>query len=158
MVVEIPCDAEFLKQFAVVCIMHAHLDNTLKMYIRSFGDLTIEKALDDVGFAGSKVLRERVSVLAKEKLGEGEVLDLVQGYLAGCERLTDQRNELLHCIIAREREGDRFFVRKRDASWADLPKAETLAALAHDMGALIMEMNHQRINGAIALALDEASA
>jgi len=45
LVVDTPDDPEFLKQFARVSMLHAHLDNTLKMFVRSFEGRTIEGVL-----------------------------------------------------------------------------------------------------------------
>jgi hypothetical protein len=45
LVVDTPDDPEFLKQFARASMLHAHLDNTLKMFVRSFEGRTIEGVL-----------------------------------------------------------------------------------------------------------------
>jgi hypothetical protein len=45
LVVDTPNDPEFLKQFARASMLHAHLDNALKMFVRSFDGTTIGQRL-----------------------------------------------------------------------------------------------------------------
>ena len=74
MVIDTPDDPEFLKQFARASMLHAQLDNSLKMFVRSFRDSTIEETLTYIGYEGAARLRKRVEKLAREQLGEGEAL------------------------------------------------------------------------------------
>lgn len=60
LVVDTPEDPEFLKQFARASMLHAHLDNTLKMFVRSFDETSIEEALEYIGYQGAARLRKRV--------------------------------------------------------------------------------------------------
>jgi geranylgeranyl pyrophosphate synthase len=156
LVVDTPTDPEFLEQFARASMLHAQLDNTLKMFVRSFDESTIEEALEYIGFQGAKRLRERVTKLAKEQLGEGEALTMILGFMKQCEEISDRRNNLLHSPIARERDGKAFFMRARGGNtWVELPKPEELKALADETFKLQQEMNHERLGGVIALALSK---
>lgn len=74
LVVETPNDPEFLKQFARASILHVHLDNTLKMFVRSFEKVTIEKALEYIGYQGAAKLRKRVTKLAIEAWVFAEII------------------------------------------------------------------------------------
>jgi len=85
MVVTTPDDPEFLKQFARASMLHAHLDNSLKMFIRSFDETTVEEALKYIGYEGAAQLRKRVTQLAKEQFGEGEALTMVLDFMKRCE-------------------------------------------------------------------------
>jgi hypothetical protein len=76
-------------------MLHTHLDNALTMYIWSCGDMSIEEALQGVGFTGTNRLRKHVGKIAKAHLGEGEDLKLLGSYIDRCDTLTDQRNELI---------------------------------------------------------------
>jgi len=154
MVVATPDDPEFLKQFARACMLHAHLDNTLKMFIRSFDETTIEEALNYIGYTGAAQLRRRVIQLAEEQLGEGDALSMVVEFMKRCESISERRNELLHSPIGRERDGAAFLMRTRgSSSWVELPKPEELKALADETYELVEEMNHQRLSGVIDAAL-----
>jgi hypothetical protein len=158
LVVDTPNDPEFLKQFARASMLHAHLDNSLKMFVKSFDDTTIEEALEYVGYQGAAQLRKRVTKLATEQLGEGEALIMVLGFMKRCEEISERRNDLLHSPIARERDGEAFHMRARggDNTWVGLPKSEVLQALADETFALVTEMNHERLSGVIDLALRQA--
>jgi hypothetical protein len=156
-VVDTPNDPEFLKQFARASMLHAHLDNTLKMFVRSFDGTTIEEALEYIGFQGAARLRTRVAKLATEQLGEGEALTMILGFMSQCEEISERRNDLLHSPIARERDGEAFLMRARGGNtWVELPKPEVLEALADETFKLVEEMNHQRLSGVIDLALRQA--
>ena len=126
------------------------------MFIRSFDETTIEEALNYIGYTGAAQLRKRVIRLAKERFGEGEVLSMVVDFMKRCEDISERRNELLHSPIGRERDGEMFLMRARGGnSWVELPKPEVLKALADETSELVEEMNHQRLSGAIDVALRE---
>ena len=91
-VVDTPNNPEFLKQFARASMLHAPLDNTLKMFVRSFDGTTIEEALEYIGYQGAAKLRKRVAKLAREQLGEGEALTMILGFMKRCEEISERRN------------------------------------------------------------------
>ena len=158
-VVDTPSDPEFLEQFARASMLHAHLDNTLKMFVKSFDGTTVEEALEYIGYQGAAALRKRVAKLAKEQLGESEALNMILGFMEQCEKISERRNDLLHSPIARDRDGETFRMRARGCNdWVELPKPKALKALADDTFHLVEEMNHQRHNGVIDLALRRAKA
>jgi hypothetical protein len=157
LVVDTPNDPEFLKQFARAAMLHTHLDNTLKMFVRTFDKATIDEALEYVGYQGAAKLRKRVTKLALEQLGEGEALTMVLGFMKRCEEISERRNDLLHSPIARDRDGQAFHMRARGGNtWLALPEPETLEALADETFKLVQEMNHERLSGVIDLALRQA--
>jgi hypothetical protein len=156
LVVDTPNDPEFLKQFARASMLHAHLDNILKMFLRSFDGTTIEQVLQYVGYQGARQLRARVTKLAREQLGESDALTMILGFMKRCEDISERRNELLHSPIARERDGKAFLMRARGGgNWVELPKPEVLQALADETFKLVQEMNHERLSGRIGLALSQ---
>jgi hypothetical protein len=157
LVVDTPTDSEFLKQFARASMLHAHLDNTLKMFVRSFDETTIEEALEYIGYQGAAKLRKHVTKLATEQLAKGEALTMILGFMKRCEKISERRNDLLHSPIARERDGEAFHMRGRGGNtWVELPKPEVLEALADETFELVQEMNHQRLSGVIDMALRHA--
>ena len=154
LVVDTPEDPEFLKQFARASMLHAHIDNTLKMFVRSFDETSIEEALEYIGYQGAARLRKRVVERARDRLGEGEALTMVLDFMNRCENVSGRRNDLLHSPIARERDGEAFRMRARGGNtWVELPRPTVLKALADETFKLVEEMNHQRLNGVIGLAL-----
>jgi hypothetical protein len=148
-----PDDAAFLMQFARAAMIHAHLDNALKMYLRSLLNTSVEEALDYVGFQGAKKMRIEIEELAKEKLNE-ESQATIAVFMQRARALSEQRNEWLHSPIARERDGTAIRMRVlRDEKWpwVDLPTVEQLAAFTDSTHALITEMTHERISGLVGL-------
>jgi hypothetical protein len=156
LVVDTPDDPEFLKQFARASMLHAHLDNTLKMFIRSFDGTSIEEALEYIGYQGAAKLRRRIEKLAREQL-EGEALTAILHFMTRCEDISERRNYLLHSPIAREKYGIGFRMRARGGgnTWVELPKPEMLEVLADETARLVEEMNFQRLSGVIGLALSQ---
>lgn len=158
LVVDTPEDPEFLKQFARASMLHAHLDNSLKMFLRSFDETNIEEALQYIGYQGAAKLRKRVAERAREQLGEGQALTMILDFMKRCEDISERRNDLLHSPIARERDGGTFRMRARDSNaWVELPKPAVLKALADETFKLVEEMNHERLSGLIGLALLQRS-
>lgn len=155
LVVDTPNDPEFLKQFARASMLHAHLDNTLKMYLRSFDGTTIEEVLRYVGYQGAAKLRARVTKLASEQLGEGDALAKIFELMRRSKEISERRNDLLHSPIARERDGQGFRMRARGDNWVELPQPAVLQELADETFELVEQMNHERLNGIIGLALSQ---
>ena len=105
LVVDTPTDAEFLTQFARASMLHAHLDNALKMFVRSCDESSVEEALKYIGYQGAAQLRRRVTKLATDQLGQGDALDMIVGFMKRCEEISERRNDLLHSPCARVRRG-----------------------------------------------------
>jgi hypothetical protein len=108
LVVDTPEDPEFLKQFARASMLHAHLDNALKMFVRSLDETNIEEALEYIGYQGAAKLRKRVADRAREQLGDGEALTMILDFMKRCEDISERRNDLLHSPIARDVTGRHF--------------------------------------------------
>jgi hypothetical protein len=156
LVVDTPNDPEFLKQFARASMLHAHLDNTLKMYLRSFVCTTIEEVLRYVGYQGAAKLRARITKLACEQLGEGDALAKISEFMRRSNDISERRNDLLHSPIARERDGQGFRMRARGGNnWVELPQPAVLQELADETFELVDQMNHERLSGIIGLALSQ---
>jgi hypothetical protein len=120
---------------------------------------SIEEALKYIGYQGAARLRKRVTELATEQLGQAEALDMIHGFMKRCEDISERRNELLHSPIARERDGEKFYMRTRGANtWVELPTPDVLEALADETFMLVQEMNHQRLGGLIDVALRRRKA
>ncbi len=70
-----------------------------------------------------------------------------------------RRNDLLHSPIARERAGQKFYMRTRGGNtWVELPTPDVVKALADETFVLVQEMNHQRLGGLIDVELRQRKA
>jgi hypothetical protein len=126
------------------------------MYLRSFDGTTIEEVLRYVGYQGAAKLRARVTKLASEHLGEGDALAKISEFMRRSKDISERRNDLLHSPIARERDGQGFRMRARGGNnWVELPQAAVLQELADETFELLEQMNHERLNGIIGLALSQ---
>ena len=156
-VFHVPEDPTFLQAAARVSLTHAHLDYSLRMCIKTLADVSIHEALDATEYEGSRSLRDRIRKLGKMRLGEGTALVKLQAILKRCEEASRQRNDLIHNIIGVEEHG-RVEMRSSDHSWRSLPSAAELDAIAQTLSGLAGELNHARLNGWLALALEQTKA
>ena len=84
---------------------------------------------------------------------------MILGFMKRCGDISDRRNELLHSPIARECDGQKFYMRTRGGNaWVELPTPDVLEALADETFVLVQEMNHQRLGGLIDVALRQCKA
>jgi hypothetical protein len=150
----VPENPDFLQGVGKVTICHAHLDYALRMCIKSLAGLSIEEALDATELEGSRALRERIRKLARTRLGEGPPLLKLQALMKRCGDLTTKRNEITHHIIAMSEKWPVAFHRLPDHSWQTLPSAMEVEKLAGEITAAANELNHARLSGWLALALD----
>ena len=146
---------EFLKAAARVSLSHGHLDYSLRMCIKTLADVTISEALGATKYTGARELRARVRKFAERRLGEGTVLVRVEGLLARCEAATEQRNRLIHEIVALD---DAGVPRLGSISWDELPSADELNSLSETLTTLANELNHARLQGWLAFALEEGKS
>ena len=153
----VPEDPEFLQAVARVSLVHAHLDYSLRMYIKTLADVSIAEALDATEFEGSRNLRDRIRKLAKPRIGDGQALVKLQALLKRCEDASTMRNDLLHNIIVLADE-TRPEIRGPDHSWRSLPSAKELNTLARTLTTLAVELNHARLSGWLAEALEKTKA
>jgi hypothetical protein len=154
MVLELPDDAVWLAAWARVSLRHAHLDYSLQMAIRTLADLEIDEARDATARDGSAMLRRRIKKLARERLGEGAPLLKLQAILNRCGRLTARRNRLVHGIVAQSWDGSKTLMRDHGPDWQALPTIQELDTLANAITAITTELNHARLGGFLAEALD----
>ena len=148
----VPDDQALLAAFGQVTLRHEHLNHVLRMTIKSLAKLTPQEALDATAYDGSHTLRERIRKLARQELGEGQPLLKLQALLERCKRVTEQRNDLVHGIWAKELDGDPVR-RTSDHSWLPLPTQAELLALAENIRVVAETLNSERLEGFLAEAL-----
>ncbi len=153
MTFHVPEDKELLAAFGEVALVHEHLNHILRMTIKTLARLTPEEALDATSYDGSRQLRERIRKLARQRLGEGEPLLKLQALLERCKRATEKRNELVHCVWAKELDGEPQR-RRPDHEWQPLPTIEELLALVKELQELTATLNTVRLEGFLSEALN----
>jgi hypothetical protein len=153
-VFHIPDDPAFLQAAARVSLTHAHLDYSLRMCIRTLANVSIEDALEATEYEGAAALRGRVRKLARMRLGEGTALVKLQALLQRCADATRDRNALLHNIIVADWLGEHPAMRGPDHSLIALPAATELEELADRITRLAVDLNHARLKGWLAEALE----
>lgn len=149
----LPDDEGLLAAIGKVAVRHGQLDYMLRMTVKSLANLSIRQALDATERQGSRELRERIRKLAKQRLGEGQTLVLLDGLLARARRASARRNQLLHGLWAAHLDGEAV-LRHDDETWHPLPTAAELDAVAVDLHDIATEINFARLDGFLKVALD----
>src|SRR5689334_9967563 len=132
------------------------MNYAMRMTIKTLAHIEIKEALDATAHAGSSELRQRVRKLSKQRLGEGQALLKLQALIERCRRATEERNDVVHSVVARELDGD-FRRKDTDHRWQTLPTITALEALASQILGLTKELNDARLEGFLADALVKPS-
>jgi hypothetical protein len=148
----VPDDPALLAALGRVALHHAHLDNALRMTIKTLGGVSVQEALDATAFDGSRSLRERIRRLAKKQLGDGPALIKLQALLERARRVTEERNDLLHGPWASILDGG-MQMRTADHKWKQLPTVGELGALEIEIVTIAAELNEARLEGYLFEAL-----
>jgi hypothetical protein len=86
------------------------------------------------------------------KFCEGAALVRLQALLHRCAELTQQRNEVFHEIVAIDDTGEPLIGLTK---WSSLPRYQSLDILSEGLTTLANTLNHERLQGFIALALEQ---
>ncbi|MDA8257429.1 MAG: hypothetical protein M0Z99_17675 [Betaproteobacteria bacterium] len=152
MMFHVPEDKELLAAYGELSLRHEHLTHILRMTIKTLAGLDVSEALDATVYDGAARLRERIKVLARQRLGEGPALLKLQAILEQCKRATERRNDHIHSVWGKELDGEPFR-RGVDHSWQPLPTVEELKTLGQKISVLTNTLNDARLTGFLAEAL-----
>jgi len=150
----VPQDDELLVALGEVTIRHEHLNHILKMTIKSLAEISPAEAFDATRYEGTGKLRRRIKKLARNKLGEGPPLLKLQALITRAERLTNQRNIFIHGLWAQELDGEAGLMAV-PGELLPLPSVNDLRTLSNDIKILTEELNSERIEGFLKIALEE---
>jgi hypothetical protein len=152
-VLHVPTDVELLAAVGRVVITHGHLNHVLIRTIKTFANMKIEEADYNLARVKMPKLRERIGKLAAEKMGEeSEAFKTLMTLLAECEKVTEDRNRLVHDLWVSDWDHADPRLQGRDES-VPLPTTAEINSLAKDIQALAKDINEGRLSGFIAEAL-----
>ena len=148
----IPDDPALLAAFGEVALRHEHMSHILRMTMKSLAGITPLAATAATMYEGSRQLRDRAKTLARKRLGEGAPLMKLQALINACGALSDERNDLVHGLWAKELDGEAH-IRNAFGKVRPLPTAQQLKDLANRIESLTSSLNHERLKGFLAEAL-----
>ena len=126
----------------------------LRMMIKSIRGIDIPTAYKETLRKGSAKLRKLVMEEANKKLGVTHVvIRKLQALLDRGEELTEDRNLLIHSIVAQPLDSDEILLRDEDLNWLKPPTAAEVKALADEVLRVINELNEFRLLGELRDAL-----
>lgn len=118
------------------------------MAVKSIKRIDILNAYRETERFGSAKLRKIVLAEAKNKFGdEHSAIAQLETLLERGENLTEDRNLVIHSIVAKPLDGDEFLIRDEDLNWLKLPTAVELRALADQVAQVTKELNEARFPG-----------
>lgn len=126
-------------EIGAIALLHAQLDNQLRMMIGDLLGLTKDQALNATERQGSQELRDRIKKLAKKRLGECREYALLQDLLTRCGRATRERNELLHAVWGKEIDRGGIFLRIEGDTFTRAPSRKDIERIARDLRGLLWE-------------------
>jgi hypothetical protein len=156
LMLSVPQDRDLLAAYGELSIRHEHLTHILRMTIRTLANLEVTEALDATAYDRAAELRRRIKTLARQRLGEGEVLLKIQAILERCKRATEKRNDLIHSVWGQELDGEALR-RNDDHTWAPQPTIVELQAVGAEILAVTEELNDSRLFGWLAEGLAKCS-
>ena len=145
---------DLLAAIGEVSLRHEQMHHALKMMIKSLANLKPAEAIAAIGYDGAMQLRKDIQKLARKVLSIGTPYYKVRAMLTVCEKLTEERNTLIHGLWA-EKENGETHIRDIDGTSRPLPTAEQLKHLADEMAKITHVMHRERLKGFLAKALAE---
>lgn len=152
--IEIPEDLELLKAIGRVSASHAQLELMLKYCVKTLGKMEVRVALDATQYMKMFELRERIKKLFKENATGETYKTKLDALLTRANRLSERRNNLIHRPWKRADRG-LYEVKADDHGWTPSPTCDQLNQLADEILALSVEINHERLRGFIAKAMNK---
>jgi hypothetical protein len=144
----IPTDESLLAAVGRVAIAHAHLDNVLRMTIRSILGMSVNEALDETFRVGSAKLRERIRHEVRSKLRDKERRRL-DAILKRAEEATEKRNVILHGLWTEPVGTAEKYIRRDDKTFGPQPTVDDLKSLLDEVCAVTKELDEDRHGGLV---------
>lgn len=145
----LPKDPVLLAALGRVSVRHSFLDFVLRRTIKTIEERDLKEADKALEFDGSRTLRKKIRKAAAKRFGEASPTSLaIEDLLTECERLTEQRNRLVHDVWAIETDGDEPLLFRPDSE-TPIPPSADIDQLAEDIFRLATKINDERLTGFI---------
>src|SRR2546423_598000 len=128
---ELPDTPGLLEAAGRVALAHGHLELMLRMTVKTLAELTVKQALNATEKTKAWELRAEILSLFKSKAKDPALRMKMKAVLGNCERLSDQRNRLLHNAWAIGPDGS-VVTKGPTHAWGKAPTADDLNKLAAD--------------------------
>lgn len=152
----LPQDPQVRAAIGDVAVRHGQLDYALRMMVKSISGIGLDPALDATEGKSSRDLRQLIRKMAKKKLGAASnSFLLLEALLTRAQRVTQQRNELLHGLWAFDLDEGRDRFRHKGRAWGKTPETDELEALANETAQIAADLHEARLSGFLKEALSE---
>ena len=145
---KLPDDPDLMQAAGGVALAHSQLELMLRMTIKTLAGLTVREALDATETSKNWELRKSITSLFNSKTKDPALRLKLQAILGKCQRLSEQRNRLLHNAWAITNDGS-LVTKGPDHAWGPAVTADELAKLASEIVDMVADLNHERLKGFI---------
>lgn len=151
-------DKDTAAALGYLVVTQSQLDYILKMTFKSLKGISIQEALQHTDKKTGEKLRKEILALAKEKLIEGEALELLMGLIDRAWQAAVKRNTFVHNVWGRLNHfEDGLMLQTDDYNWRRAPFADEIRDLTHEISNILVTLNEARF-GVIAEALTANSS
>jgi hypothetical protein len=141
-----------LAALGAVAVNHAYLEYMLRLTIKSLSGKSIDEAFEETSYKTSRLLRDRIRKLARQRIGDGPALSQLKTLLTECKRASKQRNDYIHGVLVQASQGNVPKLRT-ESGWTEPPTVEQLNSLAQEIWNLTVKLESARANGFLYEAL-----
>lgn len=145
---DFPGDQALLEAAGKVSLAHGQLELMLRMTIKPLSGFSVQDALDATAKNKNWELRRDIERLFRKKTKDVQMHLKLKSLLNPCERLSEQRNKLLHNAWAIAQDGSVVTKGERHA-WGPAPTAHDLTELASEIKRYVGLLNEARLTGFI---------
>lgn len=153
-ILKIPDDPELLAAVGKVALRNGLLDLAMRMTIKVITGVSMVDALRATAKTPSRVLRERVRKLAKDRLGDGPPYIELEAILLMAEKAAEGRNNLIHSDWVLNEAGEPV-VQDPMKGHLPVPTVAELDELADQIEQAYLKLNYSRLEGSLKKALDK---
>lgn len=146
-------DPDLLEAAGSLALAHGQLELMLRMTIRTLAEITVDEALSATQKSKNWELRKCVHSIFNKKTKDMQLRLKLKSIIGTCERLSEERNRLLHNTWAIAPDGS-VVTKGPDHAWGPASKPNDLRKLASEISDVVATLNHARLQGFIRQVCD----
>jgi hypothetical protein len=144
----LPEDLDLLEAAGRVALAHGQLELMLRMTIKTLAGLSIEEALSATQSGKNWELRRDTVALFNGKTKDISLRLKLRAIVGKCERLSNERNRLLHNAWELAADGSVVTTGPNHA-WGHAATPDDLRKLASEISNVVATLNRERLEGFI---------
>lgn len=140
-----------------VALAHGQLELMLRMTIKTLANVSVLEALQATEKKKAWQLREDILKLFRSKTTDAQLRVRLEAMMNRCEKLSAERNRLLHNAWAISPDGS-VVTKGETHAWGPAATVESLNECAAAIGKVVEELNVERLRGFIRAVVKDGAA